>query len=254
METTKQTQPASFPLRWIFGVIGAFLLIGLWVINIGNAEGKYTPKFPAAEAQLEKLIRNTWCPMKKGASADKLEDDNHGVKYKDINRNLTAMYRDMNCKTAKINITVEFDAEPEKVSFIPTAKALSFEDPNELEKKSIGTWKITRYYTPVKGQKRYFIGNFSRDFRINCSGDCLVTANGYRLAEQDEYKAVACPPSLKFGTRLHIDGIGEVVCQDRGGAIKGKRLDVWAGIGDRGLDNIYARPETSGYHQVFLII
>ena len=117
----------------------------------------------------------------------------------------------------------------------------------------LGTWKITRYYTPVKGQTKYFSGSYSKDFYINCQGDCLVTANGYRLKEEDEFKVVACPPTIKFGTRLQIESIGEVICHDRGGAIKGKRLDLWAGIGQKGLDNIYSRPETSGYHKVTLI-
>src|SRR5690606_41922664 len=31
---------------------------------------------------------------------------------------------------------------------------------------------------------------------------------------------VACPPDLPFGTVLRIEGVGERVCHDRGGAIK----------------------------------
>jgi 3D (Asp-Asp-Asp) domain-containing protein len=38
---------------------------------------------------------------------------------------------------------------------------------------------------------------------------------------------LACPPSLAFGTRLAIEGIGERVCTDRGGAIKEGRLDLY---------------------------
>ncbi len=103
----------------------------------------------------------------------------------------------------------------------------------------------------MPGQKRYVNGNYARDKNINCGkGDCLDTANGYRLEDKDEYKVAACPSNMKLGTHLIIDGIGEVVCQDRGGAIRGKHLDVWAGIGDRGLDNFYNRPETSGQHNV----
>lgn len=79
---------------------------------------------------------------------------------------------------------------------------------------------------------------YQMDFKVNCSGDCLVTADGYRLKPEDAMKVAACPPDMPFATRLLIEGIGQVVCHDRGGAIKEKRLDVWAGIGMDGLRNI----------------
>ncbi len=39
-------------------------------------------------------------------------------------------------------------------------------------------------------------------------------------------RIVAADPSVPFGTKLWIQGHGEVVVQDRGGAIKGNRLDI----------------------------
>ncbi|MGE7271383.1 3D domain-containing protein [Brevibacillus panacihumi] len=55
-----------------------------------------------------------------------------------------------------------------------------------------------------------------------------ITASGARVREG---VTAACPPELPFGTRVHIEGVGERVCTDRGGAIKGRRLDVY--IADR---------------------
>lgn len=55
-----------------------------------------------------------------------------------------------------------------------------------------------------------------------------ITASGARVREG---VTAACPPELPFGTRVHIEGVGERVCLDRGGAIKGRRLDVY--IADR---------------------
>lgn len=55
-----------------------------------------------------------------------------------------------------------------------------------------------------------------------------ITASGTRVREG---VTAACPPEMPFGTRVHIEGVGERVCQDRGGAIKGRRLDVY--IADR---------------------
>ncbi|WP_338461597.1 3D domain-containing protein [Brevibacillus borstelensis] len=55
-----------------------------------------------------------------------------------------------------------------------------------------------------------------------------ITASGARVREG---VTAACPPELPFGTRVLIAGVGERTCLDRGGAIKGRRLDVY--IADR---------------------
>jgi 3D (Asp-Asp-Asp) domain-containing protein len=51
-----------------------------------------------------------------------------------------------------------------------------------------------------------------------------ITASGEHVREG---VTIACPPSMAFGTRLEIEGIGERVCTDRGGAIKEGRLDIY---------------------------
>jgi 3D (Asp-Asp-Asp) domain-containing protein len=51
-----------------------------------------------------------------------------------------------------------------------------------------------------------------------------ITASGEHVREN---YTLACPRSMAFGTRLEIKGVGERVCTDRGGAIKGARLDIY---------------------------
>jgi 3D (Asp-Asp-Asp) domain-containing protein len=51
-----------------------------------------------------------------------------------------------------------------------------------------------------------------------------ITASGEHVREN---YTIACPPSMAFGTRLEIKGVGERVCTDRGVAIKEGRLDVY---------------------------
>jgi 3D (Asp-Asp-Asp) domain-containing protein len=51
-----------------------------------------------------------------------------------------------------------------------------------------------------------------------------ITASGEHVRES---YTLACPQSIPFGQRLEIEGIGERVCTDRGGAIKEGRLDVY---------------------------
>lgn len=100
------------------------------------------------------------------------------------------------------------------------------------------TFNITRYYTPVPGQPRYFRNSYEEDFKVNCSGDCLVTSSGYRLKDEDSFKVAACPPQFSFGQKILLEEYGEVTCQDRGSAIQKNRIDIWSGRGIQGLENL----------------
>lgn len=104
--------------------------------------------------------------------------------------------------------------------------------------ESTNYWRISTYYTPVKGQLSYFLGSYEKDYNMNCSGDCFITASGYRLSENDKYKIASCPPWIPLDTRLEVsypDGNKIMLdCQDYGSAIIGKRLDVWVGYGEVG--------------------
>jgi 3D (Asp-Asp-Asp) domain-containing protein len=51
-----------------------------------------------------------------------------------------------------------------------------------------------------------------------------ITASGRRV--QPGITA-ACPRELPFGTWLEIEGVGKRRCDDRGGAIRGNRLDIY---------------------------
>lgn len=47
------------------------------------------------------------------------------------------------------------------------------------------------------------------------------------LTTAKEGVTVACPKEMEFGTVLFIEKVGIRVCEDRGAAIKGKRLDLF---------------------------
>lgn len=40
-------------------------------------------------------------------------------------------------------------------------------------------------------------------------------------------RTIACPRELPFGTHVLIPGVGAFRCEDRGGAIKGNRIDIY---------------------------
>jgi 3D (Asp-Asp-Asp) domain-containing protein len=52
-----------------------------------------------------------------------------------------------------------------------------------------------------------------------------ITASGVKVQEKH---TLACPNSFKFGARLMIEGLeGIYICEDRGGAIKGQKFDIY---------------------------
>ena len=102
----------------------------------------------------------------------------------------------------------------------------------------LGEWNVSRYYTPVPNQPYYYGASYEQDYNINCLNDCFKTAWGVDLRTVEPFSVVACPPEFPLGTKFVIEGIGSVVCTDRGGSIKGRRLDLHAGIGIEGLERI----------------
>lgn len=92
------------------------------------------------------------------------------------------------------------------------------------------TMVISAYYSPLPDQARYVTGSYEGDIRLNGSG--VNGADGTPVFPG----MIAAPPTYPFGFKMKIPGIGTVAVHDRGGAIKGNRLDVWMGYGDEGLN------------------
>ena len=63
-----------------------------------------------------------------------------------------------------------------------------------------------------------------------CNGNSNgATASGYKLKSSDHLQVCAAPNNIPFNTIIHISGgwNGTVKVVDRGGAINGKRLDIF---------------------------
>jgi len=57
-----------------------------------------------------------------------------------------------------------------------------------------------------------------------CGKSDGITASGTKVKED---RTLACPPSFPFGTKVKIEGVGTLICEDRGGAIKGNHFDIY---------------------------
>jgi 3D (Asp-Asp-Asp) domain-containing protein len=88
----------------------------------------------------------------------------------------------------------------------------------------------TAYYTPVKGQDEYATKSFRGDMKLNGGGK---TSSG---KTPEEGMVATDPRVIPTGTELYIPELKlYAVAEDTGEDIKGKRIDVYTGIGETGL-------------------
>lgn len=113
------------------------------------------------------------------------------------------------------------------------------------------SFQLSRYYTPVEWQKNYFLWSYEADFRMNCSGDCTITANGTKLSEKFVEKIIACPPEYPMWTKFRIEDWFVVTCADRWWSIKNKHIDIRAGIWDQWYENIANNKVVTGFKNIY---
>lgn len=59
----------------------------------------------------------------------------------------------------------------------------------------------------------------------SCSG---ITATGLNLKKNPNVKAISVDPKvIPLGTKVYVEGYGEAIAADTGGAIRGKKIDVF---------------------------
>tara|TARA_Y100000310_G_C20650270_1_gene799022 strand:- start:424 stop:1743 length:1320 start_codon:yes stop_codon:yes gene_type:complete len=88
---------------------------------------------------------------------------------------------------------------------------------------------ITAYYSPLPHQSSYVKGGYKADKILNGEGHTAADGTGVYPG------MIAAPPGYSFGTVVTLQGLGTFKVHDRGGAIKGNRIDIWAGHGEEGL-------------------
>ena len=57
-----------------------------------------------------------------------------------------------------------------------------------------------------------------------CGSNSGITASGIKVQEN---RTLACTPEYPFGAKVKIEGMGTYTCEDRGGAIKGNKFDIY---------------------------
>ncbi|WP_026582794.1 LysM peptidoglycan-binding domain-containing protein [Bacillus sp. J33] len=65
-------------------------------------------------------------------------------------------------------------------------------------------------------------------YTANCEGCSGITATGINLKENPNQKVISVDPSvIPLGTKVHVEGYGEAIAGDTGGAIKGNKIDIF---------------------------
>lgn len=120
----------------------------------------------------------------------------------------------------------EYDFRKDPFLLEWTFKGDASESPATQEEKILARWK--------EKQAALWENLPSGSFTINASAytaaadECGksdgITASGLKVTEK---RTLACPKNLPFGTVIRIEGMGEYRCEDRGGAIKGNKIDIY---------------------------
>ena len=86
-----------------------------------------------------------------------------------------------------------------------------------------GEYKKALYKEP---EQQTFIINVSAYTAAadECGKSDGITASGKKVQGN---QTLACPKEYTFGTKIHIKGMGTYICEDRGGAIKGNKFDIY---------------------------
>lgn len=98
--------------------------------------------------------------------------------------------------------------------------------PVSFEEKTLNRWKQKQAHLWAALPKEKFTINASAYTAAadECGKSDGITASGLKVAEK---RTLACPPAFPFGTKISIEGVGELRCEDRGGAIKGNHFDIY---------------------------
>lgn len=95
----------------------------------------------------------------------------------------------------------------------------------ESKQKSSSNTKQKEKSSEPSGGKTFTMS--ASAYTANCSGCSGITATGINLNANPNMKVIAVDPSvIPLGTRVWVEGYGEAIAGDTGGAIKGNRIDI----------------------------
>lgn len=100
---------------------------------------------------------------------------------------------------------------------VSTVKPTAIENSNEVTVENTST---------SNSQKEITVS--ATAYTASCEGCSGITATGVNLIDNPNQKVIAVDPSvIPLGTKVHVEGYGNAIAADTGGAIKGNKIDVF---------------------------
>ena len=108
----------------------------------------------------------------------------------------------------------------------PTTIASASSTPSSSSSSSASQTSTTVSRGDTNGAKTLYM--HATAYTANCSGCSGITATGINLKANPNKKVVAVDPNvIPLGSRVWVEGYGYAVAGDTGGAINGKRIDLF---------------------------
>lgn len=152
----------------------------------------------------------------------------------------------MECENNKSNAHTMADAArqlnfDEGHEIIQTAKEIYSENGITLEQLKAEKTTLENRKLDLESSQKY-IGTFKLTGYCPCSICCGKWANGITASGKKAVEGItvaADPRVIPLGTRVYIEGLGERVVQDTGGAIKNNKIDVYVSYHNKAYNAAY---------------
>jgi 3D (Asp-Asp-Asp) domain-containing protein len=135
-------------------------------------------------------------------------------------------------ETIDTNIKIEFNLDSNinnsgtlQIKFDENYIAQELEAQERVKnEKVLAKWENKRKNAKLPKEKFTINASAYTAATDECGKNDGITASGLKVKEN---RTLACPQAFPFGTKVQIEGVGTLVCEDRGGAIKGNHFDIY---------------------------
>lgn len=115
---------------------------------------------------------------------------------------------------------------PKESAPAPKVEASTPKESAPAPKEEVSKPKESASTTKAKGSKVVTVE--ATAYTASCKGCSGVTATGINLKKNPNTKVISVDPNvIPLGSKVYVEGYGEAIAGDTGGAIKGNRIDVF---------------------------
>lgn len=100
-------------------------------------------------------------------------------------------------------------------------------DPNTKKQQEVKAAESNTNETETSNKEGRTLTVTATAYTAQCNGCSGITATGINLNENRQAKVIAVDPNvIPLGSKVYVEGYGEAIAGDTGGAIKGNKIDL----------------------------